>query len=82
MIRNGYGHMVLEAYVAKLREMRRQRQATLGAIIVEGRKAVALKRWEKLSPKRLKYRIIFATGEAIGYNQIETARDFTEGKQP
>ena len=43
MIRNGYGHMVLEAYVAKLREMRRQRQATLGAIIVEGRKAVALK---------------------------------------
>jgi len=49
-------------------------------INVEGRKAVALKKWEQLNPDRLKYEIIFARAEAIGYEQTKRAREFVEGR--
>lgn len=49
------------------------------AITVEGRKAVAARKWETLNPDKLKYEIIF-TKEALGYNQTEAARDFVEGE--
>ncbi len=47
------------------------------AITVEGRKAIALKKWERLDPKRLKYQIIFAR-DAVDYEQMKTAREFIE----
>lgn len=47
-------------------------------LTVEGRKAVALKKWEKLDPKRLKYEIRFADGESISYDQMKTASKFIE----
>lgn len=47
------------------------------AITVEGRKAIALKKWEKLNPDRLKYEIVFA-GDVISYNQTKSAREFVE----
>ncbi len=46
------------------------------AITTEGRKAVALKRWEKLNPDRLKYQIIFADGDVIPYDKLKEARAF------
>lgn len=46
------------------------------AATTEGRKAVALKKWEKLNPDRLKYQIIFAESDAIPYDQLKAARDF------
>jgi type III restriction enzyme len=48
------------------------------AITVEGRKAVAVKRWQKLNSRRLKYEIIFAAGDTLGYNQLKSAREFVE----
>ena len=48
------------------------------AITTEGRKAVALKRWEQLNPERIKYEIIYTAGEESGYNQLRVARQFVE----
>lgn len=48
------------------------------ALTVEGRKAVAVKKWEKLNPDRLKYQIIFA-GEAVAHSDLATTRAFIEG---
>ncbi len=45
------------------------------ALTVEGRKAVALKKWESLDPNRLKYELIFASSE-VSYEQMEAARVF------
>jgi hypothetical protein len=48
------------------------------AITVEGRKAVALKKWEELNPDRLKYEIFFVREETIPYDQTKPIRDFLE----
>ncbi|MBI2495033.1 MAG: hypothetical protein HYW10_00460, partial [Candidatus Omnitrophica bacterium] len=34
-------------------------------ITLEGRKAVALRKWQHLNPDKLKYELIFATGNRI-----------------
>lgn len=49
------------------------------AITVEGRKAIAVKRWEILNPEQLKYEIIFTQADSIAYDQIQTARKFVRG---
>ena len=46
------------------------------AVTTEGRKAVALKKWEHLNPDRLKYQIIFADGDVIPYDKSKEARAF------
>jgi len=46
------------------------------AATTEGRKAVALKKWERLNPDRLKYQIIFTESDAIPYDQLKAAREF------
>ncbi len=46
-------------------------------LTVEGRKAVALKKWHKLNPDRLRYQIIFA-GESVAAADTQAARDFVE----
>ncbi|MGI0015293.1 MAG: DEAD/DEAH box helicase family protein, partial [Nitrososphaera sp.] len=50
------------------------------AITVEGRKAVALKKWERLNPDRLKYQILFANNDLIGYDEIREAYEFVKRK--
>ena len=47
------------------------------AISVEGRKAVAAKRWEILNPDTLKYEIYFVK-QSLGYDEISSARQFSE----
>ncbi len=47
------------------------------AVTIEGRKAVALKKWETLNPLTLKYQIIFADKDVIPYDLLKQARDFT-----
>lgn len=47
---------------------------------VEGRKAVALKKWEQLNPERLKYQIIYAGEATVPYDQLLTAKRFVEEK--
>jgi hypothetical protein len=50
-------------------------------LTVEGRKAVALRKWERLNPDHLKYQIIYAGEETVAYDQTQTARLFAEGKE-
>lgn len=51
------------------------------AVSKEGRKAMALKRWEHLNPDRLKYQIIFADA-ALPTDEVARAKAFvTEGNQ-
>jgi hypothetical protein len=49
------------------------------ALTVEGRKAVALKRWERLNPERLKYELKFARGEAIPFDATCELREAIAG---
>ncbi len=48
------------------------------AITAEGRKAIALKKWERLDPDRLKYELIFARGDSVDYEQLKNTREFIE----
>jgi hypothetical protein len=44
----------------------------------EGRKAVALKRWEELNPEVLHYQVVFANG-TLHADALDLARDFIAG---
>ena len=44
----------------------------------KGRKAMALRQWEKLNPDRLKYQMIFVDGGEVPRNETETASDFVQ----
>jgi type III restriction enzyme len=46
---------------------------------VEGRKALAVKRWEQLNPEHLRYEIIFDTEGGISTDQVARAATFIEG---
>ena len=48
------------------------------ALTVEGRKAVAARRWEELNPDRLKYQIIFVREDTLAYDQTTRAKEFIE----
>ncbi len=50
------------------------------AITVEGRKAIALQKWEALNPDLLKYHLVFAQS-AVGYDQTRVAREFVESAE-
>ncbi len=50
------------------------------ALTAEGRKALALKKWERLDPDRLKYQLIFAKGPAVEHDKLTTTREFIEEK--
>ena len=41
-----------------------------------GAKALATRAWVDLNPDRLKYEMVFADGDEIGYDQIKQARQF------
>ncbi|MDY6867542.1 MAG: TnsA endonuclease N-terminal domain-containing protein [Chloroflexota bacterium] len=43
-----------------------------------GRKAMAVRGWERLNPERLQYEIIFAHGEEVGVNQLTNVKAFIE----
>jgi len=46
------------------------------ALTTEGRKAVAVKKWQLLDPERLKYEIIFESSDTVGFDKIEKVREF------
>ena len=47
---------------------------------VKGRKALALRQWEKLNPDRLKYQMVFVDSKdgTVTRDQTEAARDFVQ----
>ena len=48
----------------------------MAILSIEGRKAIALKKWEKLNPKRLKYQIIFTSTSTVTADQMAETRAF------
>ena len=42
----------------------------------EYRKAMALREWQKLAPDKIKYQIVFSTGESVPNDAVVDARDF------
>lgn len=52
-----------------------------GAISTEGRKALALRRWEELNPERVKYQLAFVAGETVPFNEVQSAQAFIEEKE-
>ena len=51
------------------------------AITVEGRKAVALRRWQDLNPDRLKYQMTFVKGDQVLFSELKPAFEFVEEKE-
>jgi hypothetical protein len=51
------------------------------AISPEGRKALALRRWEELNPERVKYQLAFVAGETVPFNEVQSAQTFVEEKE-
>jgi hypothetical protein len=47
-------------------------------VTVEGRKALAVKKWEDLDPARLKYEIIFVPGDSVPHDKMQPARKFIQ----
>lgn len=43
-----------------------------------GRKAMALRRWEDLNPEKVKYEIIFTPSDSVAFNQLEPAKQFVQ----
>ena len=67
-------------FEAATREDLRRAGEGQAAITVEGRKAVALKQWEALNADRLKYELVFAREDTVGYDQLRPIRRFVEGR--
>lgn len=44
----------------------------------DGRKAMAVRRWENLNPDKLQYRMIFTDSESVGFNQLLPINEFLE----
>ena len=44
----------------------------------DGRKAMALRKWEDLNPDRLKYQMIFTATDTVSAGQMQEARRFIE----
>lgn len=49
------------------------------AVSIEGRKAVALRKWQALNPDRIKYQILYSKTDAIDYEQIQKVAGFLKG---
>jgi hypothetical protein len=45
----------------------------------QGRKAAATRKWVALNSDKLKYEMIFVSGDAVGYDEIRRSTDFTHG---
>jgi len=48
------------------------------AVSKEGRKALAVKKWEHLDPEKLKYEILFTDSDVVTADQLAVARRFLE----
>lgn len=47
----------------------------------QGRKALALRKWEDLDPERLRYEMIFVPGDTVPYDRLANARAFLGGSK-
>ena len=59
--------------IVEIKDARFEADATDGRF---GRKAMALKAWERLNPDRLKYEMVFTATETVSTDQMAGVRDF------
>lgn len=75
-------HLIVEIkacrFASAVREDLDRHKRGVGALHPEGRKAVALKRWEELNPDTLKYEMIFVSGSDLTDEQMESPLKFME----
>jgi len=45
-----------------------------------GKKAIALRRWEDLNPDRLKYQMIFTATDTVPADEMRVVRQFVEDR--
>ena len=65
-------------HIVEIKAAREREDAVEGE---QGLKAMALRRWVDLNPDLLRYEMIFATGESVGYNQLEQVRAFVHSNE-
>jgi hypothetical protein len=68
-------------FEAPTREDLKRQKKGQQVLTIEGRKAVALQKWEKLNPNRLKYQIIFTGSDVVTADQMTEARGFIDGSK-
>lgn len=61
-------------------EIKAERERTHPIDGQNGRKAIALRKWETLNPDRLKYQMIFTAADTVTADQMRPARWFVEGE--
>jgi len=59
-------------------EIKAERDRTDGINGENGRKALAVRKWEKLNPDRLRYEMIFTDKDTVAADQLAPARQFSE----
>ena len=62
-------------------EVKAERERSYPVDGENGRKAMAVRRWEKLNPDRLKYEMIFTDADVVVPNQTRVARRFVEDSE-
>lgn len=62
-------------------EVKRERDRTHEIDGANGRKAMAVRKWANLDPRRLKYEILFTPDETVTADQMRTVIEFVRGKE-
>lgn len=65
-----------KVYIVEIKAERERSDAIDGE---HGRKAMAIRAWEKLNPERLKYQMIFTATDAVPAESLRPVRAFMEG---
>ena len=68
-----------KVFIVEIKRKHDQRHPVDGE---NGVKALAVRKWEKLNPNRIKYHMIFTEADVVTHDQISEARDFVEEAEP
>ncbi len=74
--KKGKGNGQGKCYIVEIKDVRFRDDGLDGE---KGRKAMALRRLEKINPELLEYEMIFTDMETVSYDQTKGARQFVEG---
>ena len=64
-----------KVFIVEIKRKRDQEHPVDGE---DGVKALAVRKWEKLNPNRIKYHMIFTEADVVTHDQMSQAREFVE----
>jgi len=70
--------LIVEIKAEQFRAVIEDEMSTRRAVSREGRKALALKRWEELNPDQLKYHLIFTPGTTVAADRVQESLRLVE----